>query len=580
MTAWNSINAGQLLPSTLVSAVSTLTSLLAQGLDEIEGKLDVASNIPTVPSLPSSTTAVVNALLDTLSELLAGGRIHTLVVPISKKPPKPVPPAVPPTIQDLQNALGVDLGPATDADEAAYASMLERTGGNAGFYTAFAESLLDLSDPNRPQYDEQHDAVAMATLIVGAPTLASIASAATTLETLLQPKGSAGSMTARVVPTPQSLKARAVATPSGEGVGVRLDWDPPKNAYEARYFPGVTLTVKRYAVIRSTDPAMQSARSVWDLFTTATLTEGMTNGKHTVVRIGSGRNAAFLDENVDTSMPSYYAVAWECEVREEGVAATLAFDKLSTVIKIAARVPTPPQTGVSPDWVATPRAIDMLPGVSAAATKLIEQARVLLSPPANPVDRVRDAVSLVSDVSKRLSARTSALGDDVKKLSAALARPMPGIYVTRMSSGSGGNAFLLSELAKRLGDTSDPTRPPFDHGEYVCGVCFVAGAPRLADLAAVLALFDSLFGPADASNPLLGVLGAIDTLVTQAEADVFTPDMQPASPEVASTIDPLTGRAPIAPRPAIAATGVAVPSKDPANPEAGETNVTPLSEMC
>lgn len=580
MTSWNSINAGQLLPSTLVSAVSTLTEFLAEGLGAIEDKLDVASNIPSIPSVPNATVAVVNALLDTLSELLAGGRIHTLVVPIAKKPPKPVPPPIPPTIQDLQNALGVDLGSTTNADEAAYARMLERAGGNAGFYAAFAESLLDLSDQNRPQYDEQHDAVAMATLIVGAPTLASIASAATTLETLLKPKGSAGSMTARVVPTPQSLKARCVATPSGEGVGVCLDWDPPKNAYEARYFPGVTLTVKRYAVIRSTDPAMQSARSVWDLFNTATLAEGQTSGKHVVVRIGSGRNAAFLDEDADTTQPSYYAVAWECEVREEGIAATLAFDKLSSVVKIAARVPTPPQTGVSPDWVATPSAIDMLPGVSVAATKLIEQARVLLAPPANPVDRLRDATSLVSSVSARLSARASALGDDVKRLSAALARPMPGIYVTRMSSGSGGNAFLLAELAKRLGDTSDPSRPPFDHGEYVCGVCFVAGAARLADLASVLALFDSLFGPADASNPLLGVLTAIDTLVTQAETEVFTPEMQPASPEVAATIDPLTGRPPVMPRPAIAATGTAVASNDPANPEAGETNVTQLSELC
>ena len=580
MTTWNSINPNQLLPASLVSAVSSLASLLEAAQAEIKSKLDVTKNIPSIPDVPSAATAVVTAVLDTLEKLLSGGRIHVLVVPISKSPPKPAPSAIPPTIQDLQDSLGVDLGTTSTADAAAYARMVEKSGGNAGFYAAFSQSLMDLSDANRPQYDGQHDAVAMTTVMVGAPTLAAISSAASTLETLLQPKGSAGSLTSRVVPVPQALKARSVATASGQGVGVRLDWDPPKDAYQARYFPGVVITVKRYAVLRSTDPAMQSARSVWDLFATATLTEGMTSGRNTVVKIGSGRNAAYLDESVDLEEPAYYAIAWECSVREEGQTATLAFDKVSPVVKVMPHVPTPPQTGKAPNWTATPRALDMIPSVSAVTTSLIEQARVLLAPSSNPTKRLTAAAALVTDTSARLSARATSLSTDLARLAASLARPIPSLYVTRMSSGTGGNAFLLAELAKRLGDTADTGRPPFDHGEYVCGVCFVAGAPRLADLASAMSLFDSLFGSADAGNPLLGVLAAVDTLVTQEETRVFGPDMTPLSAEESTTVDPLTGRPPTPSRPAIADTGLAVSTDDPDNPAAGDTNITQTSELC
>lgn len=580
MTAWNSINPNQLLPASLVSAVSTLANLLDAALADVKSKLSVTDRIPSLPDIPNTTTAVVTAVLDTLEKLLSGGRVHVLVIPISKSVPKPQPSVIPPTVQDLQDALGVDLGTTNAADAAAYARMVEKSGGNAGFYAAFSQSLMDLSDANRPQYDGQRDAVAMTTVMVGAPTFAAISSAASTLEALLEPKDGGGSLTARVVPVPQSLKGRAVATASGQGIGVRLDWDPPKDAYQARYFPGVTVTVKRYAVIRSTDAVMQSARSVWDLFSTATLVEGMTNGPNTVIKIGSGRNAAYLDESVDLETPAYYAIAWECAVREEGQTATLAFDKLSPVVKVMPRAPTPPQTGQSPDWTASPRALDVIPGVSAAATSLIEQARVLLAPSSNPTRRLSAAASLVTDASARISARVTSLSADLSRLAASLSRPIPSLYVTRMSSGTGGNAFLLAELAKRLGDTTDAGRPPFDHGEYVCGVCFVAGASRLADLASAMTFFDSLFGSANAENPLLGVLAAVDTLVTQAETRVFGPDMQPVSVDTSGSLDPLTGQVSTPPRPAISDEGIAVPVDDPDNPAAGDTNITPLSELC
>ena len=100
------------------------------------------------------------------------------------------------------------------------------------------------------------------TVASGAPSYAAAVSAASTLELLVRPKGSAGSLTARTVPVPEDLTAKPVATTSGEGIGVRLTWKPPADVHQARYFPGVTITVKRYAVIRSTNARAMMARRI------------------------------------------------------------------------------------------------------------------------------------------------------------------------------------------------------------------------------------------------------------------------------------------------------------------------------
>lgn len=150
-----------------------------------------------------------------------------------------------------------------------------------------------------------------------------------------------------------------------------------------------------------------------------------------------------------------------------------------------------------------------------------------------------------------------------------------------MSSATGGNAYLISELSKRLYDTSDGSRPPFDNGEYVCGVCFVAGAPRQTDLASTTAFFNAVFGPATPQNPLLGLLAAISTSVTQAEATVFQQNMQPfPSGTDLTNVDPATGLPVVTPTPVIAADGTAVTADSPDNPNAGNTNVTPPQERC
>lgn len=577
MTNWTSINAGQILPRTLVSAVSAMSDVL----DSLSISF-TAPSLPSLPSAPDTAVTVVNAILDAIESVVNGGQIHTLMIPIAKTDTEPTTSRLPPTLEDLQASLQVTLGPeVTDVPEA-YANMVASTGGNAGFFNQFAASLTDPFDPNRPQYDGQSDAVVMAVLLVGAPSYASIVSAASVLHQLTKPKGGSD-LTARTVPTPQNVTARVVGNTTAPGVGVRLDWDRPPAAYTSPFFPRVATSVKRYAIIRSTDPSAFKARTVLDLFSTQKLTEGMTEGKSTVVTIGTGKNAAYLDTDapLDPKTPIYYCVAWETVVVETSGQTVMPFDGVSNIVKVAASIPPSPQTGASPNWSATGAAVQAFPAVARASQTLIEEARVLLVPSGTSNTRMAGAVDLAKAAAKRVSDRATGLVNDVKRLSAALSRPMPGLYITQMSSATGGNAYLLAELSKRLGDPSDASRPPFDHGEYVCGVCFVAGAQRLADLANVIAFFDALFGPAAAANPLLGLLASIDTAVAQAEAVVFQPDMTPFPPGTDTTnIDPATGRTPVVPTVTIANDGTPVDTRSPDNPNAGDTNVVPTSELC
>lgn len=579
MSDWNTINPNQLLPSALMSAVQSATGALAGLFSSLSSGLSLVSTL-SLPSPPNPTEAVIKAILNTLKGLLDGARIHVLTVPITKTFPVPTSAALPPTLGDLQDALNIALGPANTIAADAYTTLINSSGGNAGFYNAFATSLMDPLDPNRPSYDNASDAVVMAVLLVGASRYAEITSAASTLDQLTRPKGGNG-LAARTIPIPQNMTAKVVTTSVKPGIGVKVSWDAPTGAFTSPYFPGVSATVSKYAIIRSTDGGAASARSVLNFFSTQSLTEGMTSGNATVISIGDGKTSSFLDTAVklDPKIPVYYCVAWQCTGTEADTTFTMPYDRVSNVAKVVATAPAPPQTGKSPDWVATPNALGVFPILAKATASLLAQTQSALSPSSGSNKRLSNALKLAQGSAARLSARSTELLHDVQSLQTSLSRPIPSMYVTQMSSSSGGNAFLMSELARRLQDTSDGSRPPFDNGEYVCGICLVAGAPRLADLANILTFFNALFGPANAANPLMGLLAAIDTAVTQAETVVFQPDMTPYPPGTPN-IDPLTGQPPVASTPIISEDGTAVATDSAANPNAGFTNVVPTSELC
>ena len=581
MAQWSVINAGQLIPKDLVSAIKGASRLATGALETLAGDIDAVASLSSLPDLPDPATATALAIVAALDAMVAGAKVHVLVIPIAKVIPDPAPPRVPATVDDLQAWLDVRLGPSVGTAEA-YQALVAGVGGNAGFYRAFLESLFDAADANRPQFLSQSDAVTMTVIMSGAPSYAAAAHAASVIDQLIRPPGSGGETGGRVLPIPQDVSARPVAAATGGRIAIQVSWNPPQGVIALPYFPGLTIAVRRYAVIRMTSPKATSVRSVLDLFATQALVEGMVAKDAKVIAVGSGLNSRFLDSDppTDPSSPLYYCVAWEVDVVEPSGTVTMPFDRVSNVVKVAAIAPPPTSTGSPPDWRTVASATDTFPGLSDLVRRVLAQLDTLAGGSPSPTSRLASSLKVASDMAQRLSARADDLLVDVDRLQASLSRPVPSLHAIQLTGRTGGNAFLAAELARRLGDLSDPARPPFDSGEYVCGTCVVAGAPRLADLEPVIALFGSLVGPADPDNPLVSVLTEIDTAVTRAEATVFDPSLNPITGHAAQVVDPLTGRPPAPATPVTSVGGDPVTSNDPGNPNQGDTNITPSSALC
>lgn len=580
MSAWKALNPNGFLPTSLTSALQGNAALLQAAALPVVSPTRLLARLPALPVPPDPTATVITAVLDTLQALLASGQIHVLSIPIARQDAAPRNPVLPASMDNLAGIAAAQLGPTTADTTSAYANLRGNTGGNAGFYQDFVAALNNPLDPNRPQYTNASDAVFMAVVMVGAPTLAPLNAAAATLSVLTRPVGGAD-LTANIVPVPNDVKAKVISTPSQPRIGVRLTWRPA-NIRPSRYFPRATFQISRFAVIRSTDMRVLQARTVLDIFATDQLTEGLTVGGNTVLKVGAGFNTTYLDTAPIVNKPSYYVIAWECHCTEAGVTTTLPFGRLSASVKISAPTPTPANTGQRVAWRASANVLGAFPRVERTVQLLLDQARAALPQVPVPNVQLTKALTLTAEGNARIAARAAELLDDAARLATSLARPIPSMYQTQMTSARGGNAYLMTELARRLGDTTDTSRPPFDSGEYVCGLCFVAGASRLADLADIIALFGLLFNVPTPDRAIVDVLNVVDTLVTQAENAVFADDGRPVSSSVDAPLDPLTGRPPAASAGATSITDTGAPARpaDATNPNAGFTNRIDLATLC
>jgi len=604
MGTWQSIQLSSLVPPVVPKAVSLTASLVDQFLTLYKQAIQAAKvyQASLDQGSPDVLGALVQAITDTLEGILQAGKIHALFVPLPKLYPSVPAATVPPTLDDVSYSLGFDFKEAglvfSSGAQQAYSSLIGSQGGTKSFFSTFVQSLSDVLDVNRPQYVSPGDAVTMTVMLLGAPSFSDLVEVAAAFNRAFRPAGN-GDLTARMIPAPQNLRARVVGLPNAARIGVRLDWDPPRPSFASTYVPGVDLQVLKYAVIRSTSPATASASSVLDLLGTQDLTVGLTSDDRTksskVIAIGTSTNASFVDDDRElrADQPYYYCVAWQVQVLERGNARTLKWDRVSNVVKTSVRAASPSQQGIPPDWVAYGSMLDLLPDVSVQVGTLIEQIRAIGDRNAGGASSsVKAALSLLEQNVDQFAARIDDLNARAKRLDTIFGQPLPGLYTTQIT-GVGGNAFLIGELAARLGDHSDPGRPPYDDNEYVMGVCLVAGGPRLADIQPIVDFLGNLFQPAQPENPVFRVLQALDAVVAQAEQFIFGPDLKslPVGADgsvmlsdgttiAATALDPRTVQPAVSSEPLIAEDGSAVESRDPKNPDAGKTGIVPLDQLC
>jgi len=562
--SWSSVNLNDLVPPEIKAATSTATGLVDQYLDLARVALNVMKTFQvTAPSGVDLVGVALRALIDTLEGFLQLGKVHVLYVPISKIFP------------DNTGTLG----------------------GNARFYNVFAQALNDDFDPNRPQYTEENDAVVMSVVMAGAPSYVEALDVVAVFNRIFRPPTNSD-LASNTVPTPQNLRARPIAHPASNRIAVRLDWDPPKPLYTFPYFPGIGSAVSRYAIIRSTNPKVLNARSVVDLFGTRDLKAGMTSTDtahhHVVVDTGIGTHTNYVDveDELDPAKTYFYAVAWELTVRERGVTTLFKFDRMSNIVKTRIKSAATTENANPPNWNALPSLVQLVPSLADSVFLLVQQLKSLGDRVSSPREGLSKSLKLIEARIARLIEEMDSVNSSFKELAVSLSQPVPTIHGTTFY-GVGGNEFLSRQLHAALNDTGDKDRPPFDSDEYVIGLCIVAGGPRIPDIQPIIDFLTALFGESDANNPLLGILDVLEGAVANAEGTVFGANMDPLTvdedgivtlPDGTSVdldaIDPLTGELYPESTPVIGDDGVPLPSDNPSNPLAGETNVTLLGDLC
>ncbi len=619
---WHKLALNDVVPKPLFTAADTAVTALntfLQGLSTVIAEEKLILNTIQGDLSIDVLAVLIKAIDDVIEGLLLGGKVHVLFVPIPKSISGNIGEPLPITLQDMANGLGFDfeeLGTAiTQGANQSYTTLSQSsTGGNSAFFRTVAQSLYDRYDPNRPQYFSPGDAVACQVILLGSASLADGILSANALNRLFRPEGS---LAARLVPVPQNVHVQAITVPGSVGMGVEVAWDPPPLQFTSPYFPSVTFKVTDYAVIRSTERTAPNARSVLDLIGTKEIVEGSTNGGTKILKVGSNGaqfdpgNAVYVDtEKLDSTKTYYYCVAWRVSIFEGPITKLqetfLNWEdvQVSAVRKVVVRRIPPDNRGTPPDWEARGSLVDIMPPVALAIRKVKAKILALASRSVKgPAGDVSQGLDILQKNIDQLAARAAELAQDFVKLRALLNVALPGLYTTGFF-GIGGNAFLLSELAKRLNDRSDSSRPPFDSNEYVIGLVLVAGGPRLPDIQPVIDMFDLFFGAPQNDSPLFTALSSLDGVVSGLEVRTFdqglqnpvvAPDGQffdaslSPTPGVANPvttppqpmnphggdggIDALTGL-PYAPAPptVINNSGVGIDGSDPSNPDASFTN--------
>jgi len=413
------------------------------------------------------------------------------------------------------------------------------TAGNRGFWRVLAESTRDVGDGNRPTFTPDF-AVAGTTLVFGSDSLADLYKIFELIESLLE-LGARADLSGRTHLTVQNLKALALPITVPEdpnnpaSIGVSLTWDKLGPGVTFPAFSSDQQVVVEYLVIRSTSPRLREASTWSQVFAQQPASDDITDlpeegANKVIARLpNDGFVTGYLDEDPDLVEGAvyYYAVAARIEVNVDADFETdviLPVGNLSNVIRIEVRRPGDSKGGEPPDWIGTPSLASLFPALEA----LINQIRLALSQlgsfslsgPSILDEIIQQIESLIAR-----GERVVAILDEInRRLAALLTSDVGGIFSTTFAVPTGGIDGWLGELAKRLSDPSDNTRPPFDNNELVAGVVVVGGAPTLPALDPLLSLLELFFG-GGSSNTLLDAINEIDIVVTATEKRVFGEDM-------------------------------------------------------
>ncbi len=538
MANWRGVHTKKFFPTGLGKALDGMqkaNAALATALGVTEKYLRITTQLARVVSA-NPVEMALRAAIEEIQAFIDGIKgntgVHAIMIPIQKN------------LLGVLKATGVDRIDITPylnhigaknsrAGDIAYEmtpdtirwinDTTNATGGNAGFWRELAISLRDEGDIARPLFPSNY-AVTGVAVVMGAVDVAPIYAFNDLFMNLLN-FGVRADMAARTQPIAGGLRARVIPIPGENRLGVQLDWTPvPVLMARAAFFKS-TLKIKEIIIVRGQNPLLRE-RFLWhqNFPTPYEPVEYKENIKEYYVYktdkepqvLARIKNDGFIARYVD-SVPLedgkhyYYALSLVYEV--DGVGAKPS--QFSNVAHIHYRQRWHTTRGSEPpDWFYTPALITLFPVLQDIVGKAeLYLAGLLTRTTINSgigqlvLQTLRQIEMLLLDA-KRVAASLKRLESMVRLLAQ---QEIAGMRATTITVERGGMQAWMRELAHRLSDTKDPSRPPYDHQELVAGFIILAGAPREPRLQPIRDLLELFFGEGE-KHPLEDVLATMDVI--------------------------------------------------------------------
>lgn len=508
---WHAFEPTQFFPAPIQGAVTTLNSAftsLASATKVVEKALQVLEGLAATAStnpVEAALRTLVGQIDEYLQGVLGGTQVHAIIIPIKKR--KNVR-----TGHELEHYADF-FSSTADPAYAFVQGTQSATTSTRLFWRTLSESVRDPGDSAKPDFPSTY-AVAGACVLAGAETLSELQVPFQLFENLFA-SNQRISPSASTLPVVKNLKITTAALNGGTGVVLR--WDPLSPVMNVPRFTSDTIVAKEIFVVRVSGPFTRGFFTWKDLFTIEPTDDPndlqVKENARVVARIrNTGLVTGYTDStNLLDPKETYYFTT--C-VRYTIAGEVQPMGEFSNCVRALRTQPAPSsRMATPPDWMATPTLVEMFPPLNA----VINQVRLGISRLDSRTTSNTGVQQLISQTVTQIGqlvaqweatvAQTTAVTEKLQLLTAA--GTPSGLYSTVIVSPEGGIDAWMVELARRLNDSSDASRPEFSADSVVTGFVVVAGAPRLPDLSALIALLRLFFGN-HPKSPLADVVRQMD----------------------------------------------------------------------
>lgn len=508
---WHTFEPTQFFPAPIQGAATALNSAftsLTAATKVVEKALKILERLSATAST-NPVEAALRVAVSQIDEFVAGvlgnTQVHAIIIPIRKR---------------RGGSTSHEIGHYTDllrgTSDPAYSFLNDAQSATAStklFWRTLSESARDPGDPSKPDFPSTY-AVAGACVIAGAETLADLQVPFQLFESLFTSNQRLGA-SANTLPVVKDLTVMPAALSGGTGVVLR--WSPLAPVSNIPLFTSDTIVAKEIFIIRTSEPFTSGFFSWRDMFIREPaddITDLPVKGESRVIaRIrNTGLVKGYTDSTnlLDPKKTYYFTTCVRYTINNE----VQPMGQFSNTVRVVRNAPSPSsRRATPPDWMATPTLIDMFPPLAQVINQIrlgVSRLGAQTSSNTGVQQLMQQTITQISSLVAQWEATVAQVSAATEKLQLLTAAATPaGLYSTVITSNDGGIDGWLLELARRLNDPTDDTKPEFSSESVVTGFVVLAGAPRLPDLSALIALLRLFFGD-HPKGPLYDAVVAMD----------------------------------------------------------------------